>query len=744
MKKHSLKLGTLVLSILFQVQFPGYTSAQEYEFSAIPVGGGGYITGLMFHDSIPNRVYVRTDVGGMYGWDHTSSKWEQLLFSQAKYGHVDGFSLAPSNPNVIYVAGGDATKASDPYAILKTKDNGKTWQKLNFSSKIPFQGNQRDVRYTGERIQVDPANEEVVFAGTKEEGLFYSVDGGKSWNNHSDIPGNDKITIRLQGSSTYKTGFVGIRVIAFDPKSIENGRAQKVYAADYESGLYESNDAGATFQLMPKSPKTIRRLKVSSDGTLWATTQRSIDGKDGGKVYYFNGTKWINKTPEPQSWKPYNALEVHSSDPKKVIVILGSENAESPIYKSVDAGENWTKIHFSNKNLTRKIQPWKEAWQFATGPSAVEINPFAPNEVWITSGEAVYVSENFWDGGTMDNPVHFDTRVNGIEELVTFYMASPPSGEGKLFVGHADADGFRYTDLNATATDKFLGPNFMETTGIDYVYSNPDHLARVGGWSWGAKGTGSYSLDNGITWNEMKGFPTKNEGEYGLGNGVIAVSCNSIDQMVVVPIGTHPHYTTDRGVTWSPVGIDGDTSSLSGMMREIWQRDVPLQSDTKNPELFYLADRASGTFYQSRDGGRSFNSVSKFTPSKYREWVRVRPMPESKGEVWLGSRKAGLLRSMDAGVTWSRIDAVEEVMDFAFGKEKPSTVSKTLFVAGKINGEVGVFESNDLGNTFTRINGEMAFGNGLSVSTMTASLQQYGEVYIGTGGWGYLKGIKKK
>jgi len=740
--KKFLYYSLLVLFLTFY-GFSQKVNAQTYDFSSIPVGGGGYITGLEFHPTEKDHIVIRTDVGGAYRWNGNDEKWEQLLYAQAIYGNVDGMAVAPSDANIIYVAGGDATEATDPYAVLKSNDGGLTWSNTNFMADVPFQGNQRDVRYTGERVGIHPLNSDVVFVGTKKDGLFYTLDGGQTWQRHPDVPKNAIITERLEGENIVKTGYVGVRAIAFDASTGLGGAIPKLYVAEYETGLYQSTDGGKTLQLMPASPKTIRRLKVAVDGTLWATTQKSLDGAYGGKVYHYVSGNWEDKTPEAQVWKPYNALAVHPEDANKVIAVLGSENAESPLYKSVDAGLTWTKIHYTKNNITRIIQPWKEAWQFATGPSAIAVNSNAPNEVWMTSGEAVYVSTNFWSAGTQENPVHFETKVDGIEELVTFCSAAPQSGEAKLFVGHADADGFRYVDLDSPAQDKFLNPNFQETTSIAYVFDNPDHLVRVGGWSWGSRGTGSYSTDNGKTWTEMENFPTKEGTEYGLGDGLIAVSKNNLDHSVVVPMWTHPHYTKDRGRTWQPSKIDGQPSGVTGIMKEIWQRDVLLQADTQNPDLFYLADRETGKFYRSTDGGVSFTKISSFKSSAWREWVKVRPMPDNEGEVWLGSKVVGLMKSTDAGTTWTTLKGVTQVSDFAFGKPKPGTTVKTLFVAGTVDGIVGLFESNDLGQTFNRINGEIAFGKGIGVATMSASLRDYGEVYLGTGGWGYFKGIKK-
>ncbi len=40
----------------------------NYEWGTIPLGGGGFVTGLIIHPLDPQIKYIRTDVGGAYRW----------------------------------------------------------------------------------------------------------------------------------------------------------------------------------------------------------------------------------------------------------------------------------------------------------------------------------------------------------------------------------------------------------------------------------------------------------------------------------------------------------------------------------------------------------------------------------------------------------------------------------------------------------------------------------------------------
>jgi hypothetical protein len=53
--------------------------ATPYEWRSLPFGGGGLVTGLVFHPREKGLLYARADNGGAYRFDATGRRWVPLL-----------------------------------------------------------------------------------------------------------------------------------------------------------------------------------------------------------------------------------------------------------------------------------------------------------------------------------------------------------------------------------------------------------------------------------------------------------------------------------------------------------------------------------------------------------------------------------------------------------------------------------------------------------------------------------------
>ena len=100
----------------------------DYVWSNVAIGGGGYITGIVYNPSEEGLAYVRTDIGGVYRFDKEQDKWvaitDHLGGDEWNLIGIESIATDPVEPNRVYAACG--TYMGENGAILSSDDYGKT------------------------------------------------------------------------------------------------------------------------------------------------------------------------------------------------------------------------------------------------------------------------------------------------------------------------------------------------------------------------------------------------------------------------------------------------------------------------------------------------------------------------------------------------------------------------------------------------------------------------------------------
>ena len=205
------------------------------------------------------------------------------------------FAWSKSNPSIIFASCVKQSLAHDfidsiGWGIYKSTDSGKTW--TNKQTGIPGFKNTWSV-------DVDPADEKIVYAATNDSGIVKSIDSGESWNEINNGLGNVKsfhsisicpanTMVLLAGSrdgQIFRSEDSGqnwklvleeltqqdqIVSIAFSPI-----KPEQVYAGANRTGFYVSNDAGNTWSQF-NDGLTVREIKditITPDGSaIYAAT----------------------------------------------------------------------------------------------------------------------------------------------------------------------------------------------------------------------------------------------------------------------------------------------------------------------------------------------------------------------------------------------------------------------------------------------------------------------------------------
>lgn len=672
-----------------------------YTWDYLPIGGGGYVTGMAVHPEEPDFLYMRTDVGGAYRWEPGEKKWIQMLDwigpDNANLIGVDGIALDPNNPSRIYLALG--LKIDGDGGVFRSEDRGETWTRLLTAQ---FEGNGREARWIGEPLAVDPLSSDVIYAGTRRDGLYRSMDDGARWVRVTDVP--DGYTGRNP---------TGVRSIVFDPSGEINGKSATLYVGVPGSGIYHSTNGGESFSRLTGAPGSPARMKIS-DQDLFVTHAEGV-------ALLSNGN-WHDITPPQGTGQNYVALAVDETDNRNVVVAQRYGSFYNAIYRSSDKGETWSEINTSEVPANKFVDiPWWNKNRFSSATADMLFVPGGSGELYYSDWFGVWQTPDIWKPAT-----DWYTRVRGHEETVVLTLVAPSEG-ALVYSGMADNFGFRHDDIDAYPEKKLYDLN--EGFSIAVSEENPSYVAILGATSWGGDQTRlATSADYGETWR-TRTLPQ------GSTLGKIAVSATDTDRMVYVQGGGAVYFSTDGGDSWTrSEGAPENAIRKSN----IWNKDFAIAGDLVNGNLFYLFK--DGILYTSRDGGAKWAARNEKPIPEAAGFLNVVPTPGKEGEVWISLDGNGLWRTVDEGQTFTKTDGLDRVSLFSWGASAPNSEHPTAYAYARKDGQWGIYQSLDRGANWIRINKD-AFQFPAGAKALAADRQTFGKVYVGTGGVGIAYGM---
>src|SRR6185503_15801045 len=193
----------------------------------VKIVGGGFVPDVIFNDGAQNVVYARTDIGGMYRWNQSSSSWTPLMdwvgWNNWNEQGVVSVAADPVQTNRVYAAVGMYTNSWDPNngAILRSTDQGNTWS----ATPLPFKlGGNMPGRGMGERLMVDPDDDAVLYMGMPSgHGLWKSTDYGATWAQVTAFPNAGNYVQDSTDTTGYLSDNQGVPWVAFDKASGTTG-----------------------------------------------------------------------------------------------------------------------------------------------------------------------------------------------------------------------------------------------------------------------------------------------------------------------------------------------------------------------------------------------------------------------------------------------------------------------------------------------------------------------------------------
>ncbi|KPM43286.1 Xyloglucanase [Neonectria ditissima] len=707
-------------------------------------GGGGFVSGIVFHPTEKGLAYARTDIGGIYKLNSDDS-WTPVTDGIADSSNwhnwgIDALALDPQDPNIVYAAVGMYTNSWDPSngSIMKSTNKGASWTFTDLSFKV---GGNMPGRGTGERLAVDPQNSNIVYFGARSgNGLWKSTNAGQSFQKVTSFTAVGTYAPDPSDTYGYNSDIQGLTFITFDSTSGKTGGAtSRIFvgtADNITASVYVSENAGSTWSAVDGQPDTFFPHKCRlqpEEKALYLTYSDGTGPYDGtqGAVYRYDITsgEWDNITPVSGSslYFGFGGLGVDMQEPGTLVVAsLNSWWPDAQLFRSTDSGASWDPIwQFGSSGAVERdhtmdvsLAPWIKT-EFLDNDSkwlgwmieSLEIDPHDSDHWLYGTGLTIYGGHDLTNWGT-SSKVTTKSLADGIEEYAIQEVKSVPGGT-ELLAAVADECGFTFQDQSDLGTAPEVAwdtPLWTTSTSVDYAGNKVSNVVRVG------NAAGDYmvamSSNGGASWYINYATDTA---KYG---GEVAYSADA--DTILWSSSSHGVVRSANSASFSAV------SSLPS--------SAVIASDKRENKYFYAG--SGGTFYVSSNTASSFSEGGTISgASSVRD---IEAHPTKAGELYV-STDVGIFHSTNYGSSFTKVStALTDTHRISLGKSSSSSWNLYAFGDGS-NGD-RLYGSSDGGSSWTDIQGDSQTFGAIDGCRLAGSANDANYVYVGTNGRGVLYG----
>jgi len=772
MKLYLIAILIIIISLNTYAQ-----SYEDYNWQHVPIGGGGYITGMQIHPTNSEVRYYRTDVGGAYKWDAATQSLKQIIYStNDSHYSVAGIALNPNDESQVFLAmSRNCNPAST--AIYKSYNYGEDFEVVtglpfyfaanggrNCANRTRCTQNPADKDRQGTPIAINPLNANELFIGTREKGLYVM--------NLAET--NNPVRKVAVGTLDDNTQCYSIRSIVFHPTQKNRvfiGYANYgVFTGNTQTGAYWNLDYNDNYpELINVSDMSISKdgdymLVACKKAGIWKCNGPAETPATWQKVLY-----WQQGNSHSVDDEGYLTVECSPHQNNTAITVTGDSNKIGDFEFTTNAGSLWND---KNGSVTNNIYGYKKS-AYGSHISQIRFDPTNNKGLYFTSWFSTYQTPDW----TVNNINWSNEKSKGHEEVVVTDITTFPTNNANNFlvIHSGDHTGFIYNDIsdgnypNDMLKDLVTNNTNQMVKGAtsDFCETDPAHIVCNFLQKWDeSPGSIVTSNDGGATFQRMNGYTE------GLGRSLVAMSSTTPSNIVIAnKLGlqyikaNEPDFLDAAGISnfdnLTPCNNAGSfnckgPSTVTGnkINTSVFSVVRALVADKVLGCVFYFYDYNDGSFHVSINGGKDWCMVSekdvlpRFNDGsdgwKWKHKTRLTAVPGKAKHLWINFNN-DLFRSTNGGQNWNRINTVDKTVSFAVGKAAPGATYPTLYLFGKIAGETGNFfyRSIDEGATWIRINDNAENELWGIPKIIEADRNVYGRIYASVSGQGLVYGDVK-
>lgn len=370
----SILLCLFLLVLEFNAQNIHPSQFNQLQWRCIGPHRGGRTVGAVGIPTQSNVFYIGVNNGGVWKTTDFGRTWNPI-FDDQPTGSIGDIAISPSNPNTIYVGTGEGLQRPDlsiGNGIYKSVDGGIHWMHIGLENIQQCGG-----------LAIDPKNENRVFVAAlgnpygpnPDRGIYKTEDGGKNWEKVLYIDENTgAIQVKIDPNNPYIV-YADLWAARLAPweNGMWNGK---------NSGLFKSIDGGKTWKKLsnglPGTDKGLGRIGFtiapSDSKRLYAT----VDAGEYGGIYRSDdaGENWTLLNKDPRLWGRGSDFAEVQVDPYNSDIVY---SANVVVWKSIDGGKSWNAFRGAPGG-----DDYHRIW----------INPMNPQIILIASDQGAIITVN--------------------------------------------------------------------------------------------------------------------------------------------------------------------------------------------------------------------------------------------------------------------------------------------------------------------------------------------------------------